>query len=638
MAVAGAVGGVMMGAALYGCVVVPQFAAQAMLRLRPKLGGGPTVVMEGKRPHEAVFSVSAAARALGVRAGMTRVEVETFGAVAMLARSHAEEEAAQGILLEAMARFTPRAEQRVAVSRGLAWECLLDLTGSERLLGSAQTIGEQVVAQLRSLGFVGHIALCANADAGLSFARDAAAWQRQGASVRVIPAETMVHALAPLPLDVLGLDAEQQERFTTWGIATLGELAALPEVQLITRMGQAGKQLRLRARGELPHLLQPAEEPLALREVMELEEPVETLEPLLFCVNPMLEQILLRAQQHALALAAVTITLWLQRNADRTLGEEEGQARVAAVPIATVGSGSVASAQAKAAESKGKAYPEIALRTSAPQHPRKELPLAERVEKYGRMSKPAVRAEAQRIHVEAIPAANPLPAILRAAVSRDESFARTIRPAVATLDQALLLKMLKLDLEAHPPPGAVVRVLLTAEPGDMSRIQLGLFVPPMPEPTRFEDTHARLISIVGETNVGRVKALDTHARDNFTLERFTLPGALTRRPEPRAEDSQPTVAFRRLNPPQPVRVVLLQPERRHIQSFYFGGHRYNVLRCYGPWRASGDWWQPTVWSADTWDVAARAVTKDGEPEAELLLGVIAHDLVHGDWTLEGFYD
>ena len=308
--------------ALYGCVVVPQFAAQAMLRLRPKLGGGPAVVLEGKRPHEAVFSVSPAARALGLRAGMTRVEVETFGAVAMLARSHAEEEAAERILMEAMGRFTPRAEQRVGVSRGVAWECLLDLAGSERLLGRAQKIGEQVVAHLRSLGFVVHIALCANADAGLSFARDAAAWQRQGASVRVIPAETLAHALAPLPLDVLGLDEEQQDRFATWGISTLGELAALPEVQLITRLGQAGRQLRLRARGELPHLLQPAKEPLALSEVLELEEPVETLEPLLFCVNPMLEQILLRAQQHALALAAVTITLWLQKPADRTLGEE----------------------------------------------------------------------------------------------------------------------------------------------------------------------------------------------------------------------------------------------------------------------------------------------------------------------------
>ena len=187
---------------------------------------------------------------------MTRVEVETFGAVAMLARSRSEEEAAAHILLEATTRFTPRAEQR-CVSQGLAWECILDLAGSERLLGTPQQIGEQIAVHLRSFGFVMHIALCTNADAGLSFARDAATWQRPGASVRDIPAATVAHALAPLPLDVLQLEPEQQERFSTWGISTLGELAALPEVQLITRMGQAGRQLRLRSRGELPHFLQP---------------------------------------------------------------------------------------------------------------------------------------------------------------------------------------------------------------------------------------------------------------------------------------------------------------------------------------------------------------------------------------------
>ncbi len=39
-----------------------------------------------------------------------------------------------------------------------------------------------------------------------------------------------------------------------WGITTLGALANLKETELITRLGQPGKEMRLLARGESPHL------------------------------------------------------------------------------------------------------------------------------------------------------------------------------------------------------------------------------------------------------------------------------------------------------------------------------------------------------------------------------------------------
>ena len=35
------------------------------------------------------------------------------------------------------------------------------------------------------------------------------------------------------------------------------------------------------------------------------------------------------------------------------------------------------------------------------------------------------------------------------------------------------------------------------------------------------------------------------------------------------------------------------------------------------------------WSADTWDIAARSATTTDEPQDELLLCVIAHDLIRG---------
>jgi protein ImuB len=517
---------------LYGAIRIPHLAAQSAVRLRPQLAATPLAVLEGTRPHERLCSANTTALALGLTPGMSRVEVESF-AVQILPRVRAEEQSAVSILLEAASLFTPRTE---AVSTGTPdWECLLDLTGSERLLGTPEDLGRKILAHLATLNFNASIALCENPDAALSLAR---------AAIRPVTAIAyggLKRSLAPLPLSVLNLSGDDQERFASWGVHTLGELAELPERDLITRLGQSGKRLLQRARGELPYLLQPAEVAFDLSEALDFDDPIETLEPLLFCINPMLEQLLLRAQSRTLALAAVTITLTLYRPADRALGES----------------------------------PEIAP---------------------------------------------------------GEIFTRTIRPAMPTVDRPLLLKMLQLDLESNPPSGAIVRLHLAAEPGPTSRIQLGLFAPPMPEPTRFEDTHARLIALVGETNVGRLLPLDTHAVESFILTRFKLPTSLSAQAPARPPSSNPASALRRLRPPAPVHVVL--GLGTSIRALHFESRRFEVLRAFGPWRSSGNWWNPTPWSTDTWDLALRCQAED----EEVLLCIVAHDLLADRWHLEAIYD
>ena len=72
-------------------------------------------------------------------------------------------------------------------------------------------------------------------------------------------------------------------------------LAALPEKDLIARMGQEGKRLRQLALGNLPHLFLPVEPASRLEEYRELDSPVEILDSLLFVVGVMLEQLILRA-------------------------------------------------------------------------------------------------------------------------------------------------------------------------------------------------------------------------------------------------------------------------------------------------------------------------------------------------------
>lgn len=132
--------------------------------------------------------------------------------------------------------------------------------------------------------------------------------------VMVVPSGEQGAALATLPLTVLDLPQDQSETFASWGIHTLGMLAALPERELIARMGRHGKRLRQLASGTLPHLFQPVEPAFTLEEKMELDSPVEILDSLLFVAGVMLEQLILRAASRVLALASVTITLSLEGN------------------------------------------------------------------------------------------------------------------------------------------------------------------------------------------------------------------------------------------------------------------------------------------------------------------------------------
>jgi protein ImuB len=523
----------------YGCLVLGQFAAQALLRLRAKTSA--VAVMDGLKPWEVVCALNGAAQRAGIQVGMTRLDVEAFDGVETARRSQADERSTVAAVLTCLGQFSPRIEVRK--TPGADWECIVDLSGTELLLGKPEVLGAALLKALEQVGVEGWLVLGANADAGLSVARFLAAQSLgsncQGVRCQTIAAGGEKRALQRLPVGVLGLDKGQSERLVTWGIGTLGELAELDEESLILRMGQAGKTLRLRAIGQFRELLQPLEEMLSLEETLEFSDPLETIEQMLFCLSPMLERLLAYAGERALAIASVRIALTLAACEDRVDGS---------------------------------------LLESTP-----------------------------------------------------ETVTRTIRPAIATTDRMLLLKLIQLDLEAHPIAGAVAGVVLRAETGDPSRIQLGLFAPQLPEPTRFEDTYARLAAVVGETNLGRLRALDTHAREGFRLDRFILPTHLAKPAPARSADSVPAMALRRMRPPAQVKVWVVN---RRVESFMFDEVRYRVARSYGPWRMSGEWWSPQVWSYDAWDIAAVRVGN----ETDVLLCMLGFDLLRNRWQMEGLYD
>jgi protein ImuB len=497
----------------YACLDVKQFPLQALLRLRPELQDKPVVVLDGEPPFEQVCACNRAAHMLGVALGMTRLEMELFPDARILQRSRAEEEAARSALLECAGSFSPRVEDQ---SRDLCFTCVIDIAGMEALFGSPDALGESLLKKTQALNMRGSIAISSNFHAARCLARAHSSDKR----IRVVPRGGESAALASLPISVLDLSAEHEETFAMWGIRCLGELARLGESELIARLGQAGKEMRLLARGEAPHLFIPMEAALALAESMDLDSPVELLDSLLFVLGVMLDQLIVRAQAHILALASMTIELRLD------------------------GGG---------------------------------------------------------------------------------AHSRTVRPALPNTDRKLWLKLIHLDLQAHPPSAGILGLRVCAQPGSSSKVQLGLFSLQVPEPMRLDVTLARIRSIVGEGAVGQAVLKDTHRPDAFRMEPFRVTPASSQAVKPVSR----RVAMRQLRPAEMVRVTVCD---ERPCSFVFREKRYQVERAYGPWNAAGDWWRPTLWSLEQWDLVARA------QDASCICCCLTHDLAQDTWLVEALYD
>ncbi|MGI4756699.1 MAG: DNA polymerase Y family protein [Janthinobacterium lividum] len=284
---------------IYLAVHVPEFPAQALLRLRPELARKAVAVLNGAPPLQRVCSTNLPARTMGVHAGMTRAQLDIFDGLHVLPASSAEETCARNALLEAAAVFTPRIEPQTAT--GPAFAMVLDMAGTQWMWGDMASATQRIRLALQALKFTVRLAASSSVHASLCLAS-----VPQRTSIIVTNGQE-AKALAPLPLSVLGLTQQLADTFTLWGLHTLGELAALPAADVVARLGKAGRRLHALACGGEPYLLVPEEPVFLLEEKIEFDAPVEQLESLLFVLRPMLDQLICRASSRSCSLASVTV-------------------------------------------------------------------------------------------------------------------------------------------------------------------------------------------------------------------------------------------------------------------------------------------------------------------------------------------
>jgi protein ImuB len=380
-------------------------------------------------------------------------------------------------LLRLAREFTPRVEARGPTP------VLLDLRGLGRVWPTPEALGRALLEEARSRSLEAQVALAFSRAVALVLAR-----AREG--LTIVPAGGEADALAPLSLALLDLAPERLEILGRWGLRTIGDLQRLPAVGLAERFGPEGPRLLHLARGEDEGVFIPTLLPASFETTLELEWPVEGLEPLAFLLGRVLEPLLAALAARGRKAASVALALGLV-------------------------DGSVHS--------------------------------------------------------------------------------RTLRPAAPSGEPRTWRTLLLLDLEAHPPRDAIVRITARAEPTPARHVQFSLLDPALPSPERLAETMARLNAWTEDGRSGAAQLLDTHRPGAFAVSTFA-PGPAV----PAAESPPPPrVALRAFRPPRLAHVEL----RRGTPAFVAApGVRGAIVASAGPWRASGDWWD-VAWSREEWDVA-----------------------------------
>jgi protein ImuB len=179
-------------------------------------------------------------------------------------------------LVDVAREFTPRVQSFGPTT------ILLDLQGLGRVWPAPALLGQALLDTARKRRLETHVALAWSRVAALVVARGCS-------GLTIVPAGREAAAMAPLPLALLEAAPETQELLGRWGLRTIGDLAALPAAGLAERLGSEGPRLSRLSRGEDDLPLVPTPVPESFTLTLDLDWPVDGLEPLAFLLARVLE-------------------------------------------------------------------------------------------------------------------------------------------------------------------------------------------------------------------------------------------------------------------------------------------------------------------------------------------------------------
>ncbi len=232
------------------------FFAAVEQRDDPTLRGRP-VVVGGSARRGVVASCSYEARAFGIHSAMPMAVALRLCPSVVVVRHRMERYAdASAAFMQILGDFTPAVEP-------LSFdEAFLDVTGCERLLGDARTIGLGIKRRVQS-----ELQLVASVGAApIKLAAKIASDIDKPDGLRIVPPDGLLAFLHPLPVSRLwGVGEVTREKLETLGLRTIGDVARYPEDALAARVGLVwGHHLAALARGEDPRPIDADHRPVSV--------------------------------------------------------------------------------------------------------------------------------------------------------------------------------------------------------------------------------------------------------------------------------------------------------------------------------------------------------------------------------------
>ena len=201
---------------------------------------------------------------------------------------------------------------------------------------------------------------------------------------------------------------------------------------------------------------------------------------------------------------------------------------------------------------------------------------------------------------------------LRLRLASAEVIERRLRIPAPTCEADILFRMLHTHLETLRTESPIASFALTASPGQPEQKQFGLFEVALRDRNQFQETLARLVGLLGADRVGTPILDNTHRPGAFRLLPPDFENASAVAVDRKAASLRP-LPIRRFRPSIRAQVQTSGPANAPTDGSI--GPLPISLRCsadsgrirvaVGPWRASGNWWEPGAWQREEWDVEGR---------------------------------
>jgi protein ImuB len=520
-------------------------------------------------------------------------------------------------LVELAYGFSPKVEETACDT------VVLDIEGCEMLFGPPAATAVAIARQAAGLGIKANVAVASNPDAAIHAAR---AFK----GVTVIPPGEELNRLGGLEIEDCGFRisdaglgksessvrnpqsairnrqslspqssvlspelADALETLETWGVRTFRELAALPEAGIAQRLGPIGVKLQQLARGTNTRPLLLKKQAPVFERSIELDNPVELLEPLSFILSRLLNQLCATLNTYGLAANELKIRLRLEDRTeiDRTLRlpiamrDPRTFLKLLMLDIESHPPQSAICAVSIAAEpANPRSIQKGLFQPLAPEPEKLELTIARLVKLVGddNIGSPELvdthRPGAFRMKRFGVK-------------RRDEGKPKTRKGKRTSADRGLRIA----DSRLSPQPSVL-------SPQSSA---------PSPQPSVQSPQSSVLIP--------QSSALSPQSFN----------------PQSAIRNPQSHMGFRVFRPPLRAKVESVSGRPTRISARAGSGIiSGKIVRLAGPWRTSGEWWMKVKWDRAEWDVAVGG-TASSEKQ---VLCRIYYDLRSDSWFVEGMYD